>query len=127
MSYLQPVKTQGTGSMPIFQTVLENAQGGFSLDSDGLTAGAIIPAGTPMTFDESTRKAKKATITAGTGDPVGPDTSDAKGLLYDDVVIQDSAPLSVVLRGTVYDRRVTPAIDAVHKAALPLIVFSESF
>ena len=122
MGYLEPTSKTGSRTIPIFQKVLETARGGFTLDATGLTAGETIPAGTPMVFDEETRKAKKATLTG-----VDPDeVSDAKGLLYTDVVIEANAPVDVVLRGTVYARRVTPAIDEAHRKALPLIIFSES-
>lgn len=122
MGYLEPTSTQGSRTIPIFQKVLEMARGGFTLDATGLTVGEIIPAGTPMVFDEATRKAKKAALT-GTAPN---ETSDAKGLLYTDIKIEANAPVDVVLRGTVYARRVTPAINAAHKKALPLIIFSES-
>lgn len=46
------------GGVPIFQQNYENAQGGFTLDTTGLTAGAIVPAGTVMGADAATRKAK---------------------------------------------------------------------
>lgn len=42
----------------IFQKVLETARGGFTLDPSGLSDGDVIPAGTPVAFDESTRMAK---------------------------------------------------------------------
>lgn len=54
-------KVVGTGSIPVFQGYgkdLSLAQGGFGLDITGLPAGVIIPAGTPMIFDEATRLAK---------------------------------------------------------------------
>lgn len=54
-------KVVGTGSIPVFQGYgkdLSLAQGGFGLDITGLPVGAIIPAGTPMLFDEATRLAK---------------------------------------------------------------------
>lgn len=123
MGYLDIQSENDSRQIPIFQKVLETARGGFTLDATGLTAGDVIPAGTPIAFDESTRKAKKATLTGTAPNQ----TSDAKGLLYKAVKVQDSAPVDVVLRGTVYARRVTPAIDTAHREALPLIIFSESF
>ncbi|RQO79140.1 hypothetical protein DBR40_05315 [Pedobacter sp. KBW01] len=54
-------KVIGTGSIPVFQGYgkdISLAQGGFGLDITGLRIGAIIPAGTPMICDESTRLAK---------------------------------------------------------------------
>ena len=122
MGYLDITTNEGSRTIPIFQKILETARGGFSLDITGLTAGEKIPAGTPMTFDEDTRKAKKATLTGTAPDQ----TSDAKGLLKNDVIIEANAPVDVVLRGTVYARRVTPTINTVHRKALPLIIFSES-
>jgi hypothetical protein len=54
---LQPQKTVINTGVPVFQHVDRTAQGGFVLDTTGLTVGGTIPAGQPMTFDESTRKA----------------------------------------------------------------------
>lgn len=122
MGYLEPTPIAGSRTIPVFQKVLETARGGFTLDATGLTVGQTIPAGTPMVFDEATRKAKKAALTGTAPDQA----SDAKGLLYTDVKIEANAPIDIVLRGTVYARRVTPAINAAHKKALPLIIFSES-
>lgn len=54
-------RVTGTGSIPVFQGYgkdISLAQGGFGLDITGLTVGKIIPAGTPMIFDEATRLAK---------------------------------------------------------------------
>ena len=54
-------RVTGTGSIPVFQGYgkdISLAQAGFGLDITGLTAGSIIPAGTPMVFDEATRLAK---------------------------------------------------------------------
>ncbi|MDV3750652.1 hypothetical protein CMU19_04495 [Elizabethkingia anophelis] len=111
-------KTSGTPAIPIYQKVLETARGGFKLDVTGLTAGTIIKAGTPIAFDESTRLAKKAKVTTG--------ASDAKGLLYEDVVVGSNSFVDVVTRGTVYENRI-PTVEAEHKTALPLIIFSKSF
>lgn len=122
MGYLEPTSISGSRTIPVFQKVLETARGGFTLDATGLTVGDTIPAGTPMVFDEATRKAKKAALTGTAPDQV----SDAKGLLYTDLKIEANTPVDVVLRGTVYARRVTPAINTAHKKALPLIIFSES-
>lgn len=54
-----PVSTSASYAVPVFQTVLETAQGGFTLDdSVAVTAGLEVAAGTVIGFDESTRKAK---------------------------------------------------------------------
>lgn len=51
-----------------------------------------------------------------------------KGLLYEDAVIDSNgvADISVVLRGTVYARRIVP-VPATVQAKLPLIIFSQSY
>ncbi len=50
------------------------------------------------------------------------------GLLYSDVVIDSNgvADIAVVLRGTVYERRI-PQIPEVVKENMPLIIFSQSY
>jgi hypothetical protein len=193
---LQPVKTTVSSGVPVWQKVLEVAQGGFILDNSVLTDGDTVKAGTPIGINESTRKAKvvkTAQLHANAlnsdtdyqvekghhfkvGDKVGKteggaayaitaiDTSNAdydvitvgttlgvaltagdvlfessasggsaaavavtpNGLLYDDVDVADGASLSVVLRGTVYDRRI-PAAGSVVKAKIPQIIFSQSY
>ena len=53
----------------------------------------------------------------------------AKGLLMEDLLIPASGlveTLSVVIRGTVYERRIPPVAAAV-KALMPNIIFSQSF
>ena len=51
-------REKSTGGVPIFQQVPENAQGGYVLDTTGLTAGLLVPAGTVMGTDATTRLAK---------------------------------------------------------------------
>jgi len=63
MGYLDNQSENDSRQIPVFQKVLELARGGFTLDATGLTAGDIIPAGTPIAFDEATRKAKPAKLT----------------------------------------------------------------
>jgi hypothetical protein len=46
--------------VPIFQTVLETAQGGFTLNESVLAAASEVRAGTVIGFDETTRLAKVA-------------------------------------------------------------------
>lgn len=43
--------------IPVFQKVLENAQGGFTLDMTNLTVDEIVRPGSLMIIDEATRKA----------------------------------------------------------------------
>lgn len=51
-------KSTVNGGIPIFQYVLETAQGGFTLDETTIAAGSVIPAGTVVGYDETTRLAK---------------------------------------------------------------------
>ncbi len=50
----------------------------------------------------------------------------AKGLLYQDVVVETGADVAVVLRGTVYENRIAPVPDVL-KALMVNIIFSKSF
>lgn len=193
---LQTVETTVNTGVPVFQRILETAQGGFTLDDDTLTAGATVKAGTPIGYDESTRVAKvmkvaemqaTATNSATTyrvlkghqlkvGDYLAKiagsaayaitaiDTSNAaydevtlattlgvamavgdvlfqssaigasaaaasvtvRGLLMNDTVVADGEAIAVVIRGTVYERRV-PKANAAIKALMPNIIYSQSF
>ncbi|RPE05549.1 hypothetical protein EGT74_24510 [Chitinophaga lutea] len=190
-------RTLTTGDIPVFQgdgKDIQLAQGGFLLDITGLPASSVIKAGTPMSFDESTRIAKViitgvvyenagAAATsykvekghsfkvgdnfgAVVGDDAYPitviDTSNAaydmitvgttigavaagalvfkssatganaaafafppKGLLFAETTVESGESVSVVIRGTVYARRVPYSADLA--AALPLIIYSQSF
>lgn len=182
--------TANTGAV-IFQQVLTMAQGGFTLDDAGFTTeNDVVPAGTPVGYDESTRKAlvaKVGTLQANVANNVTAypvlknhnfrvgmeikvsggtaraitsiDTSNAdydvlnvgttigtaasagaaiyvddagytgvKGLTYADAVIDSKgvADIGVVLRGTVYARRIAP-VPATLQASLPQIIFSQSY
>ena len=113
---LVPVKTTTSTGVVVFQSVTEVAQGGFSLDSTGLTLGNTLAAGTAIVINEATRKATIA----------DEDTDTPTGLLQDDVIIAANAEVAIVTAGTVYARRI-PAITSALKAKLPKITFSQSF
>jgi hypothetical protein len=56
-------------------------------------------------------------------------TAELKGLLRNDVEVRAAGlteTLSVVIRGTVYERRIAPVSDEL-KAQMPTIIFSQSF
>lgn len=81
-------------------------------------------------YDVITVEATLGVVVA-TGDSIYVDDagySTVKGLLYSNVEIGANglADVTVVLRGTVYARRITP-IPVVIKEKMPLIIFSESF
>lgn len=198
MSFRVEKVAQSPGLVPIWQTMLETAQGGFTLDSSdtGFADDDVIKGGTAMTYNEATRiatpmigaklqanatnvattyrvpknsglkvgdpvyavkggvadaitaintsNAAYDTITVGTTLGVALNTGDSlfiasaegataggfngtpKGLLYEDYVIGSDINVAIVIRGTVYARRI-PAGGADLEAALPLIRFSQSF
>lgn len=115
-------KTTLGGDKPVFQTVLETAQGGFTLDRDDLTAaGTVVPAGTLVAYNETTRLAKVDSTV---------DNTNCRGLLYFPITVpaadEPDVDVAVVIRGTVYENRI-PAIASNEKAALPTIIFSQSY
>lgn len=187
-------RKEATGDIPVYQLVHEVSQGGYTLDTVGLVAGSIIPAGSVIIADDATRKAKvlksaivvevaaadalvygiakgspiavgdnialglkgKAypvtaidktnvnydALTVGTtlgaatvGTPLFQSSTTGAtnsalsgtptGLLYEARTVEPNTTLTVVLRGTVYARRI-PGVSADVKALLPLIIFSQS-
>jgi hypothetical protein len=196
---LQPKRTVAAGDSQVWQRVYETSQGGFALNTTGLTtlaSTAVLKAGLPVGFDESTRTARvvkiavlhanaanNATVyqvkkghnfiigehmgaTAGSAayTITAIDTSNAdydaitlgttlgvaltagtglfqsaaaggsaaayivtpKGLLYEDLSPSTDKTVSVVIRGTVYARRI-PTVPTAIRALMPLIIFSESY
>ena len=192
-------RTQTKSGIPVYQGTAKDIQllqGGCLLNTTGLTAGSIIPAGTPVVYDEVTRVASilhnaraqanagasavkysvekghslvvgdylasgavggKAypitaidtsnasfdTITVGTtigavtaGDLLFASTATGatasalpaiNGLTYDEVIVSYNISLSVVIRGTVYARRVpwSAAIEAL--SGLKQFIYSKSY
>lgn len=91
-------------------TVIDTSNAGYDVLTVGTTIGAAASAGANVFISD-------AGYTA------------VKGLLYSDVVLDANglADIAVVLRGTVYDRRIVAPIPASVKTSLPLIIFSQSF
>ena len=192
-------RTPTKSGIPVYQGTAKDIQllqGGCLLNTTGLTAGSIIPAGTPVVYDEVTRVASilhnaraqanagasavnypvekghslvvgdnlaagavggKAypitaidtsnasfdTITVGTtigavtaGDLLFASTATGatasalpaiNGLTYDEVIVSSNISLSVVIRGTVYARRVpwSAAIEAL--LGLKQFIYSKSY
>ena len=192
-------RTPTKSGIPVYQGTAKDIQllqGGCLLNTTGLTAGNIIPAGTPVVYDEVTRVASilhnaraqanagasavnypvekghslvvgdylaagavggKAypitaidtsnasfdTITVGTtigavtaGDLLFASTATGatasalpaiNGLTYDEVIVSSNISLSVVIRGTVYARRVpwSAAIEAL--SGLKQFIYSKSY
>lgn len=192
-------RTPTKSGIPVYQGTAKDIQllqGGCLLNTTGLTAGNIIPAGTPVVYDETTRvasilhnakaqsnaaanavnyqvekghslvlgdnfasgavggkaypitaidfsNAEYDTITVGTtigavtaGDLLFASTATGatasalpaiNGLTYDEVIVSANISLSVVIRGTVYARRVpwSAAIEAL--SGLKQFIYSKSY
>ena len=192
-------RTPTKSGIPVYQGTAKDIQllqGGCLLNTTGLTAGNIIPAGTPVVYDEVTRvasilhnaraqanasasavnypvekghslavgdylasgavggrafaitaidtsNASFDTITVGTtigavtaGDLLFASTANGinasalpaiNGLTYDEVIVSSNISLSVVIRGTVYARRVpwSAAIEAL--SGLKQFIYSKSY
>ncbi len=84
---------------------------------DTITVGTTIGA---VTAGEAIFKSSASGASAGALD-VAPN-----GLLYDDVTVGVEDSVAVVLRGTVYAKRI-PAVPASAKTGMPHIIFSNSF
>lgn len=181
-------KTVVSSGVPVYSSVHETAQGGFSLSDSAIADDTELKAGTVIGFSESTRKAKVCKVavaqanaandattypvkkghlfkvgssiksgasvarqitaidttnanydelTVGTSLGVAVTAGDAifiddegytgtKGLLYEDTTVKGETSVGVVLRGTVYERRINP-VPASLKSSLPHIIFSQSF
>jgi len=189
-------ETSGYG-VPIFQTVLETAQGGFTLETAAFTEGEVLKAGTPIGATVANETARRVTaiktakvyeaatntatelkvekghnfkvgeylaavkggkayaitvvdktnaaydvLTVGTTLAVALAVGDALflstatgasaaayvrpiGLLYEDTVIKLEKSVDIVIRGTVYARRVSVVSEI--RAELPNIIFSNSY
>lgn len=102
----------GGNSQPI--TAIDTA----NADYDIITVPSTL--GTAQTAGTAVFQSKAAGPTAGAY-VVTP-----KGLLYEETTVGKNVSLSVVVRGTLYARR-APINDASIQAALPLIIFSQSY
>lgn len=188
-------KTESADKIPVFQKVIELAQGGFILVKTGLSD--LVKKGTPVYYNEADRKCTPfkcavlqanatdsatdykvlkghhlvvgdqvaravggknyaiteidtsnadydeltvattlgVALTAGdvifkSGGTAGADTAvlhvTPNGLLYEDTPVDDNEPLSVLIRGTVYKRRIVNGVHSEVEKALPQINFSNS-
>lgn len=104
---------------------------GMSVTSGAAAAAKKITAidKTDVNFDLITLEATLGVAIA-VGDSIYVDDAGKtpKGLLYQEVTIGNNSiqDITIVIRGTVYARRIHP-VPATVKALLPLIIFSESF
>jgi hypothetical protein len=139
MGNISLTRTLTSYGVQVWQKILETVQGGFTLDNAAIADGTIIPSGTPMSYDEATRKAtplKTAKVyeaaavgdaifqSSATGATAGAAKVTANGLLYEDTTSAAATDVSVVVRGTIYARR-SPAVPP--DFAVQTIIFSQSF
>lgn len=110
------------------------------LKNSNLVVGMTInlAGGTPRAITQiDTNNASYDTLTVGTTIGVAGTAGDLiavsdigstapKGLLLNDTVVDTDVELDVVIRATVYHRRISP-VAATLKAMLPNIIFSESY
>lgn len=101
------VKTGASGSQAI--TEIDTTNSLYDEITLGATLGVVVAVGAEIFVDDD-------------------GYTNQKGLLYANVEIGANglADVSVVLRGTVYARRIAP-VSTVLKGKMPLIIFSESF
>ena len=95
-------------------TAINTADPAFDVITVGTTLGVALTAG--QGFFQS------ASAGASAASPI----VEPKGLLYDPLEVAANSSLSVVIRGTVYARRI-PYVSAEVRAMIPTVLFSESF
>lgn len=106
-------KTAGSAAYAITAINISNAS--YDTLTIGTTLGAALTADTDVLFQSSATGASAAAY-----------SYTAEGLLYEDTDVAAGTSVSVVLRGTVYERR-APAVTAAVKATLPHIIYSQSY
>jgi|GEM_PF-604846 len=99
-------RTKYGSGIPVFQIddAAKSTQGGFNLDTTGLTAGAIVPQGAVFGFDEATRVAKilkGATLVEALG-ATGKSVKVAKGHLFakDDFIMANGISTKITAINT---------------------------
>ncbi|MBD2753791.1 hypothetical protein [Spirosoma validum] len=102
------------GSKAYAITAINTSNAAFDTLTIGTTLGSALSTGAALFQSGTTGASNSSFITQ------------PKGLLYTDVTVVPNADLAVILRGTVYARRI-PAVSDEIKAALPLIIFSQSY
>lgn len=101
------IKTGSTAAQTV--TAIDSSNTSYDVITVGTTLGAVVAVGAAIFIDDAGYQ-------------------NVKGLLYSDVLIDANgvASVAVVLRGTVYDRRISP-VAATVKALMPQINFSQSY
>ncbi|GAA4328531.1 hypothetical protein GCM10023184_18460 [Flaviaesturariibacter amylovorans] len=95
-------------------TAIDTSNANYDVFTVGTTLGVALVAGDAL-FQSSATGASAAALM------VTPN-----GLVYEGITVEENAPLSAVIRGTVYERRI-PAIPSAVKSGIPNIIFSKSF
>lgn len=94
-------------------TAISTTDPGYDQVTVGTTLGVALTAGDALFQSNTSGATAAATLTL-------------KGLTKEDYLIASHTDVAVVMRGTVYARRI-PAVAAELRAKLPLLIFSESF
>jgi len=102
------------GSKAYAITAIDTSNAAYDQVTVGTTLGVALTAGTGLFQSATTGASNSAFITT------------PRGVLYEDTMVEANADLAVVIRGTLFARRAPVATDEI-KAALPLIVFSQSY
>lgn len=97
-------------------TVIDTSNAAYDTWTVGTTLGVALTADTSILFQSSATGASAAAYSV-----------TAKGLLYEDVTVSAGASVSVVIRGTVYERRVPYVPTAVKTALTSNIIYSQSY
>lgn len=106
-------KTVGSAAYAI--TAIDSSNAAYDSLTVGTTLGVALTADTDMLFQSSATGASAAAYSV-----------TAKGLLYEDTDVAAGVSVSVVIRGTVYERR-APAVTTAVKSAIPQIIYSQSY
>lgn len=122
-------KVSGKESIPVWNKVIERI-GAMTLDTsnspEALAVNGIVPVGTPVKYDEVTRKVVLVDTDETT--EAGALTTEPNGFLHFPVKFEENAYCSVVVRGTLLGNRVDNLknTDLVQKC-VPLVRISKSY
>jgi hypothetical protein len=95
-------------------TVIDTSNADYDIITVGTTLGAALTAPVPLYQG------------AASGATAGAFLQTYEGLLYEDTIVQVGTTISVVVKGTVYARRI-PSSGTALRTALPNILFSDSY
>jgi hypothetical protein len=110
------ILTTGTNAAKYAITAIDKSNAAYDAITVGTTLGVALAVGAVIFKSSGTAGANGGALHA-----------TPNGFLYEDTPIDDNEPVSVVIRGTVYKRRVPNGVHALVSTALTNFIFSESF